>query len=126
MCPPFSDPDQRLFVRNAQKIPASLQNRVQVAEGDAFDYKALCQALQGIDVAYYLIHSMRAGKDYEERDRKSAENFREACIQAGVKRLIYLGGLGLKETASPHLRSRIETGEILSGKPDQLLVNLMR
>ena len=60
---------------------------------------------------------MGAKGDFEELDRQSAENFRDSCIGAGVRRIIYLGGLGVKETASKHLRSRIETGEILSAMP---------
>lgn len=114
------DIDIRLLVRNRGKLRASVVDRVEVVEGDTFQKKALEKALAGVDVAYYLIHSMGAGSDFEERDRRSAENFREACVEAGVKRLIYLGGLGVKESASKHLRSRIETGEILSAQPDKL------
>jgi len=112
----------RLLVRNRKKVRLSVVNKVEIVEGDTFNREALLQALQGIDVAYYLIHSMGSGKDFEERDRRSAENFRDVCIEAGVKRLIYLGGLGVKEAASKHLRSRIETGEILNGRPDRLQV----
>lgn len=63
---------------------------------------------------------MGSSQDYEELDRLSAENFRDACIAAGVQRIIYLGGLGVKESASKHLLSRIETGEILSGRPEDI------
>lgn len=63
---------------------------------------------------------MGAEKDFKEQDRISAKNFRHAAIKAGVKRIIYLGGLGIKGTASKHLLSRIETGEILSHKPDKI------
>ena len=100
----------RLLVRNRKKVRSSVVNKVEIVEGDTFNREALLQALKGIDVAYYLIHSMGSGKDFEDRDRRSAENFRDACVEAGVKRLIYLGGLGVKETASKHLLSRIETG----------------
>jgi uncharacterized protein YbjT (DUF2867 family) len=110
----------RLLVRNRKKVRSSVVNKVEIVEGDTFNREALLQALKGIDVAYYLIHSMGSGKDFEDRDRRSAENFRDACVEAGVKRLIYLGGLGVKETASKHLLSRIETGEILSARPDRL------
>jgi uncharacterized protein YbjT (DUF2867 family) len=112
----------RLLVRNRKKVRTSVAQQVEIVEGDTFNRDTLVQALQGRDVAYYLIHSMGSGRDFEERDRRSAENFRDACIAAGVKRLIYLGGLGVKETASRHLRSRIETGEILSGRSDRLQV----
>ncbi len=110
----------RLFVRNAGKVKESVGRRVEVYEGTTFDKDSLRKALKGMDVAYYLIHSMGAKGDFEELDRTSAENFRDACIKARVKRIIYLGGLGLKETASKHLLSRIETGEILSSQPTRI------
>lgn len=107
----------RLFMKRDK--PSIETQNVQVAIGTSFDPVSLEKALVGIDVAYYLIHSMDS-KNYQELDRKSAENFREACIKQGVKRIIYLGGLGDKETASEHLLSRIETGEILSKQPDKI------
>jgi uncharacterized protein YbjT (DUF2867 family) len=110
----------RLMVRNRSKVQPSVLQKAEVVEGDTFNKEALLKALIGIDCAYYLIHSMGSGKDFEERDRLSAENFRDACIEAGVRRLVYLGGLGVKETASRHLLSRIETGEILSARPERL------
>jgi uncharacterized protein YbjT (DUF2867 family) len=110
----------RLFVRNAQKIPYMLRNRIEIFEGNSLDKDSLREALSRIDVAYYLIHSMGAGKDFEQLDRMSAQNFLDACVENRVRRIIYLGGLGKKETASKHLQSRIETGEILSSRPDQI------
>lgn len=114
------DLDLTLLVRNAAKVRASVQERVRVVEGDTFNAEALQQATQGVDTAFYLIHSMGAGDDFEELDRKSAENFRRACIAAGVRRIVYLGGLGVEETASKHLLSRIETGRILSEEPEKI------
>lgn len=110
----------RILVRNKRKVRPEVLTKVEVVEGDTFSPEALAAALAGIEVAFYLIHSMGSGKDFEERDRKSAANFREACIAAGVNRIVYLGGLGVKTTASRHLLSRIETGEILSARPDRL------
>lgn len=110
----------RLFIRNAHKIHDINRNRIEIFEGNALDRESLREALNGIDVAYYLIHSMGASLDFEKLDRMGAQNFIDACVGNGVKRIIYLGGLGKKETASKHLRSRIETGEILSAKPDQI------
>ena len=110
----------RLLVRNINKVRAGVRNKVEIVEGDTFHQESLAQALQDVDVAYYLIHSMGSDKDFEELDRTSAENFRNACIAQGVKKIIYLGGLGVKETASKHLLSRLETGEILSAKPEQI------
>jgi uncharacterized protein YbjT (DUF2867 family) len=108
----------KLFVRNAGKVQADVRDKVEVFEGSTFDLDSLAKALEGIDVAYYLIHSMGAKGDFEELDRLSAQNFLDACVETKVKRIIYLGGLGRKDTASKHLLSRIETGEILSSKPD--------
>ena len=110
----------RLFVRNKRKVRENVRQSVEIVEGDTFNKEKLAQALVGIDVAFYLIHSMGADKDFKSLDRISAENFRDACIDAGVKKIVYLGGLGVKETASKHLLSRIETGEILSARPDDI------
>jgi len=105
----------RLFVTHQQTL--NVQERVEIVQGNTFDTQSLDRALEGTETAYYLIHSM-ASHNYRELDRKSAQNFLDACIKAGVKRIIYLGGLGEKKSASEHLLSRIETGEILSSRPD--------
>ena len=112
--------DIRLFVRNRQKVQVSVGEQVDIREGTTFDQGSLAEAMEGVSTAFYLIHSMGAEQDYQRLDRQSAENFSKACIKAGVQRIIYLGGLGVKESASKHLLSRIETGEILSAKPDRL------
>ncbi|MDD3619364.1 MAG: SDR family oxidoreductase [Desulfobulbaceae bacterium] len=113
-----SDLSLRLLVRNMRKVRPELTGRVETVEGDTFDRTALSKAVNGMDTAYYLIHSMGAGSDFHLLDKQSAENFRDACIEAGVKRIIYLGGLGDAETASRHLLSRMETGRILSARPE--------
>ena len=110
----------RIFVRSAAKLQAQAGPALEIAAGSTFDPASLAKALAGVDVAYYLIHSMGAKGDFTELERRSAENFREACIGAGVRRIVYLGGLGDKETASRHLLSRIATGEILSARPDRI------
>jgi len=115
-----SDYQLRLFVRNERKVRKRAKQQIEIVEGDTFNKDALAKALENIDVAFYLIHSMGADKDFKSLDRVSAKNFRDACIAAGVKKIIYLGGLGVKETASKHLLSRIETGEILSARPDDI------
>ncbi len=75
----------------------------------------LKQAMQDVDYAYYLIHSMGSGINFHERDLIAAQNFSQAAGKAKVKRIIYLGGLGDPETdLSQHLRSRQETGKVLS------------
>lgn len=95
--------------------PASELVRADVLEPDTLD-----PALAEIDTAYYLVHSMGVGEAFEERDRTGARHFADAARRAGVRRIVYLGGLGESDgELSPHLRSRHEVGEILraSGVP---------
>ena len=110
----------RIFVRNRNKVQVSVADKVDIREGSTFDNDALADALVGVDTAFYLIHSMGSEGDFSDRDRVSAENFRDACIAGGVRRIIYLGGLGVHHDASKHLLSRLETGEILAAKPEQI------
>ena len=91
-----------------------------VVRGDVLEPASLDAAMQGVDTAYYLVHSMGATGSFEEADRQGARNFGAAATAAGVSRIIYLGGLGREdEDLSPHLRSRQEVGRILreSGIP---------
>jgi uncharacterized protein YbjT (DUF2867 family) len=111
-------------LRCLARDPAALESRVrpltEVVAGDLFDPASLDRALSGIDAAYYLVHSMGAHGDYSEKDRIAARNFGEAARRAGVRRIVYLGGLAAAaDGLSRHLRSRIETGEVLrqSGVP---------
>lgn len=103
------------MVRDAIRLQGrSWIEQVDVVAGDVLQPDTLDAALAGIDVAYYLIHSMRSGEDFHERDIQAASNFALAAERCGVKRIIYLGGLGDTETKlSPHLRSRQETGDAL-------------
>lgn len=89
--------------------------KAKIVEGDIHKFDSITESLKNIDIAYYLIHSMSAGEhDFEKMDEKAAENFSYKAKAAGVKRIIYLGGLGSdKEKLSPHLRSRQTTGEKL-------------
>lgn len=104
-------------VRCMARQPDHLVHRVgattEVVEGDVFDSAALAEAMRGVDVAYYLIHSMGSGRDFEASDREAAENFARAAVEAGVRRIIYLGGLGRGRRLSKHLASRQEVGRIL-------------
>ena len=104
----------RVLARDSGRLTGRFLG-VDVAEGDLFDRASIRAALEGIDVAYYLVHSMtRSRGDFAENDRKAAAIFSEAAADAGVKRIIYLGGLGVEGKAlSHHLRSRHETGEKL-------------
>lgn len=90
------------------------QQQVEIVTGDVLDTDSLAAALQGIDVAYYLIHSMGQNQEFSERDIRAATNFSQAAATAGVQRIIYLGGLGDPDSnLSEHLRSRQETGTAL-------------
>jgi uncharacterized protein YbjT (DUF2867 family) len=80
---------------------------------DALQPETLDTALAGVDVAYYLVHSMAAGKSFPELDARAARNFAAAAARQGVRRIVYLGGLTPKDPESAHLRSREETGDIL-------------
>lgn len=75
--------------------------------------ESLTKGMVDVQAAYYLVHSMGSAGDFEQEDRLGAENFAAAARQAGVQRLIYLGGLGEGTDLSPHLRSRHEVGRIL-------------
>lgn len=107
----------RVLVRDRGRVEGwPWESMVDVAVGDVLDEATLPEALEGIDVAYYLIHAMGADGDFAERDRRGAGHFGKAAKQAGVKHIIYLGGLqpGDEKTASPHLASRAETGRVLA------------
>jgi uncharacterized protein YbjT (DUF2867 family) len=85
-----------------------------VRSGDFLRPGSFEAALQGVDAAYYLVHSMHAGDDYAERDRRAAHNFAKAADEHGVDRVVYLGGLGEeRERLSEHLRSRREVEYVL-------------
>lgn len=87
-----------------------------IAEGSADDADAVRTAMADVDVVYYLIHSMGAGKGFEGADQRAATTVAQAAKDAGVRRIIYLGGLHPDDAKlSPHLRSRVEVGEILLG-----------
>ena len=110
----------RVLVRNKDVLEHLPKGTLEIIEGSTFDTKTLDEAMAGVDVAYYLIHSL-AQKNYQDLDKQSAANFRDAAIKAGVKKIIYLGGLGVvDENISKHLLSRIETGKILSEYPDKI------
>jgi uncharacterized protein YbjT (DUF2867 family) len=109
----------RCLVRDPARAGALERIGCEVVRGDVLDASTLPPALEGIESAYYLVHSMGRGSsgDFAERDAQAADNFGTAAAEAGIERLIYLGGLG--DPGSEHLRSRHHTAEILarSGVP---------
>ncbi|MGW3288689.1 SDR family oxidoreductase [Streptomyces sp. NPDC001002] len=124
--------DAGYIVRCLARTPANLRDhpwadRVEVVRADVTDAGSLRSALRNVQVAYYLVHSMNAGRDFEKKDRLAAETFAAECSKAGVRRIVYLGGLNPadvpEDELSPHLRSRAEVGRILlaSGVPTTVL-----
>lgn len=105
----------RCLVRDRLKMGDSTPPEMQIVEGDVLDSSTLESALARVHTAYYLIHLMSGTADFETLDRLAATNFATAARNAGVKRIIYLGGLGddADPHLSPHLLSRHEVGEIL-------------
>lgn len=119
-------------VRCLARSPGKLRDypwagRADVVRGDAVDAASVGAAMRDIDVAYYLVHALGTGSDFEETDRKAARIFAEQARAAGVRRIVYLGGLtpvGVPDgKLSPHLRSRTEVGRIFlaSGVPATVL-----
>ncbi len=105
----------RVLVRSrARALSRAWSDHVEIAVGDVLSPETLPDALDGVDTAYYLVHSMSRGGDFHELDIEAARTFGRAAATAGVKRIIYLGGLGVADASlSPHLRSRQETGRAL-------------
>jgi len=109
-------------VRCLARDPRNLRSRgfkSEVVQADLKSGEDLDAAFAGVDTAYYLVHSMNDGSDFQELERACALNFAKAAHQSGVRRIIYLGGLVQGERLSPHMQSRVEVGELLraSGIP---------
>lgn len=113
-------------VRCLTRRPEALEDRrsptTEIVPGDVLDQTSLAAALEGVDTAYYLVHSMGAQGNFEEQDRIAASNFGAAASAAGVRRIVYLGGLGNPDhELSKHLRSRQETGDALRAHHAQVI-----
>ena len=105
----------RCLSRNIEGLASRVPSGTELVQADVLQPETLGPALEGVETAYYLVHSMGAARDFEETDRQGARNFARAARQASVKRIIYLGGLAHGEDLSPHLRSRHEVGQVLRG-----------
>jgi uncharacterized protein YbjT (DUF2867 family) len=105
----------RCLARRPDKLRSHARAACEFVQGDVLDPPSLGRGLQGVQTAYYLVHLMSGSKDFEREDRQAASNFAGAAEQAGLQRIIYLGGLGddADRKLSPHLRSRHEVGKIL-------------
>lgn len=106
----------RCLARNPKKLALHpWRHQVEVFAGDVLDPGAVKEAMEGCQAAFYLVHSMAAGKGFEEIDRRAALCFRDAAEASTLGRLVYLGGLGDEgDEHSPHLSSRHEVGRILA------------
>lgn len=103
----------RACARRLSALEAEGWEGVDQVRADALEPSTLGPALEGVEVAFYLVHSMGSGRGFPERDRHAARNFAKAAAEAGVRRIVYLGGLAPDQTDTEHLASRVETGQIL-------------
>lgn len=114
----------RVLVRDPRKlIGVPWEERVEIFTGDLADSQSVVTASAAIDVIYYLVHSMGVRGEFEHAETAAANNVASAAKAAGVKRIVYLGGLHPQGELSPHLRSRAAVGKILlnSGVPTAAL-----
>ena len=104
----------RCLSRKPERLSCD-QSLAEVVQGDVLDASSIAKAMTGISTAYYLVHSMGYTADFAEADRRAAGNFGKAAKEAGVARIVYLGGLGDDNDPklSPHLQSRHEVGRVL-------------
>jgi uncharacterized protein YbjT (DUF2867 family) len=109
----------RCLVRRPETLYGRTAAQTEVVRGDVLEPDTLREALSGVTSAYYLVHSMAASGRFADADRRGAENFAAAAREHGVRRIVYLGGLGAEHDLSTHLESRHEVGRILreSGVP---------
>jgi uncharacterized protein YbjT (DUF2867 family) len=108
-----TDSSVRCLVRDRSKAQALEAAGLDLHVGDITDAESLEDAGGDIEIAYYLVHAMAGGEGFAERERTGAENFARMAKREGVKRVVYLGGLG-DESQSEHLRSRHETARVLA------------
>ena len=109
----------RCMARRPESLASRVAHTTEVVRGDVFDRESLARAMTGVSTAYYLVHSMSDEGKFEELERKGARLFGETARAAGVRRIIYLGGLGSGQDLSAHLETRQEVGRLLreSGVP---------
>lgn len=104
----------RCLARRPEYLVGRVGEGTEVVRGDVLDSDSLPAALEGVDTAFYLVHSMGSRGSFEKHDRRGAENFAAAAHAGGVRRIVYLGGLGSGASLSDHLASRQEVGRVLA------------
>ena len=109
------DLNVRILVRDWHKIQGQpWASSVEISEGSAENRSDLDSALIGVHTAYYLLHSINLGPDFDEIEAKMARDFAQAAEAAGVSQIVYLGGIANDKNISKHLASRARTGAELS------------
>ena len=105
----------RAMARHADRLDGRpWRDDVEVVEADVMDAATLAAALDGVDVAYYLIHAMGCGKGFADHDRTGVQSFADVAARSGVRRIVYLGGIHPEgEELSAHMASRKEVGDVL-------------
>jgi uncharacterized protein YbjT (DUF2867 family) len=107
----------RVFVRDANKAQShTWANEVEIAVGNALDYQSTVKALSGVHTAFYLLHSINLGPNFDQIESEMARNFAKAAQECGVKQIVYLGGINNDAKTSKHLQSRANTGKELATK----------
>ena len=105
----------RVMVRDKNKISGQPWfDRVEISQGNANDFQAVRSALTGIHTAFYLLHSINLGSNFDELEAEMARNFAKAAEEAGVSQIVYLGGIANDKQISQHLQSRANTGRQLA------------
>jgi len=105
----------RVFVRDANKAQShSWANEVEITVGNASDYQSTVKALTGVHTAFYLLHSINLGPNFDQIESEMARNFAKAAEECGVKQIVYLGGINNDAKTSKHLQSRANTGKELA------------
>ena len=112
----------RCVTRRPEALQCCVAPTTEVVSANVLDQESLKGTMDGVEIAYYMVHSMSSKGDFEEQDRRAAHNFGQEARRAGVGRIIYLGGLGeTNEELSPHLRSRQEVAEVLRASGVQVV-----
>lgn len=103
----------RCLCRNPEALRCRVVPGTEVVQGDLLEPASLAAAFAGVETAFYLVHSMNDGNEFEADERRAAANFARAAGEAGVRRIVYLGALAHGGELSTHMRSRVETGKTL-------------